>query len=87
MGIKFKVGDKVKAVGRLKCNFEEIGLKNIVGVVTKIGSVSIKVKWNTNKCILCGDKSCLAGVQEWSYPPLCLKPSVKPGEQLMLFEL
>lgn len=74
---KFKVGDKVRV-----CNPVVLEVGDTIGVVTLIGK-SIRVKWNTPKCIICGMYGCKNVVNEWYFSPHEIKHAVKVGEQLM----
>ena len=76
----FKVGDKVRI-----CNPSNVKHGDVIGVVVEYRGTSkrIGVKWDTDKCVLCGDDNCSMLVTEWSYWPEDIKLVPTKNQQLL----
>lgn len=75
----FKIGDKVNLCNPLRV--PKWKYRGVVGIVIQTG-IRIRVSWDTNECLLCGN-DCNMRINTWSYWPKEIKSVLRKGEQLL----
>lgn len=73
----FKIGDEVRF-----CDPSRHKIGNTTGIVVEVNR-RIRVKWDTDKCVICGDNCCGVRINIWSYYPEEIEHVLRKGEQLM----
>lgn len=78
--MQFKVGDRVKLCSPMKP--PKWKYRDVIGVITNI-SEKIRIVWDMNGCVLCGDNDCIMRINMWSYWPNEIEKVATKGQQLL----